>query len=82
MYFPKNHFLENLIDQKVNILKSAGLIDYLIEKYVPKQVKVETFLGPKKLTVDQLAGGIFVFLMGCFISLISFVVEIVIKKRT
>jgi hypothetical protein len=80
MYFPKNHFLENLIDQKINILNSAGLVDYLISKYAPKPVEPETMLEPKRLTFDQLAGGIYVCLAGSLMSFLAFIVENLMKK--
>jgi hypothetical protein len=80
MYFPKNHFLDNLIDQKINVLNSAGLVDYLIAKYAPKPVELETMSGPKRLTFDQLAGGIYVCLAGSLMSFLAFVVEVLMKK--
>lgn len=75
MYFPKNHFLDDVIDPKINILHSAGLIDYFIAKFSPRMLKEESLLGPKKLTFNQLAGGIYVYFAGCLISTFAFFAE-------
>jgi hypothetical protein len=84
MYFPKHHYLASIIDAKVKILHSAGLIDYWISQYLTDTNKEVPSPRPKMLTVEQLAGGIYVLLAGCGIGLLTFLAEIsvdMISKR-
>jgi hypothetical protein len=79
MYFPKNHFLANEVDSKISNLHSAGIIDRLIENYLVAIPKQSSSPGPKKLNFEQLTGGIYIFLGGCLIGILTFLVEILMK---
>lgn len=76
MYFPKNHFLANLFDEKVKILNSVGLIDYWISKYLKDKLMEVSSPTPKKLTMDQLAGGMYVLFAGFSIAVFVFFIEL------
>lgn len=75
MFFPKKHFLADEFSHKINILNSAGLIDKWMSNYLIKIPPEDQSAHPKKLTIDQLTGGIYLYLGGTFISLISFIIE-------
>jgi hypothetical protein len=81
MYFPKNHYLASIIDAKVKILHSAGLIDYWISQYLTYTNKEVPSTRPKMLTVEQLAGGMYVLLMGYGIGVLAFLAEISFAKK-
>lgn len=79
MFFPKNHFLTNEVSSVVSVLHSAGLIDHWIGNYAREMSKTSAVMGPKVLQIDQLAGGIYIYLGGCLIGTIIFLVEKLIK---
>lgn len=74
MYYPKNHFLASTVNSKIRIIQSAGLIDKLMSKYLemPKQTPST---GPSKLSVKHLAGGLYIYVGGCLIAMICFLLE-------
>jgi hypothetical protein len=79
MYFPKNHFLASIVDAKVKILHSAGLIDFWISRYLKDSNNEILTPLPKMLTLEQLAGGIYVLLGGLTVSALAFFIEIFIS---
>lgn len=58
-------------------LKSGGIINYLISKYLNtlylNEEKITT--GPRKLNIENLSGGFQAWLMGCGISISVFIAE-------
>jgi hypothetical protein len=80
MYFPKNHYLKDQINSKTNILSSAGLINRWTSNYLWPTPAQNPQIGPKTLTVGQLAGGIFVYAGGCGLAIFGFISEVVFKR--
>lgn len=78
-YFPKNSFLTEAVNEKISILKAAGLIDFWISKHMDvKYVKVqEPTKEPTKLNFYQLSGIVCIWGFGCVSAFMVFIVELV-----
>jgi hypothetical protein len=79
LFFRKNHFLVDSVDNVIGLFKAAGLNDLWISKYVRKE-KAATDPGPKVMTVYNLSGTFKVFIYGCSISCAAFFAELVYRK--
>ena len=81
-YFQKNFYLLNAINEKIGILKAAGLVDYWISKDINPSflhIKPEN-LGPQKLNLRHLLGCFEVWILGIFLGLIAFFLEMCYNK--
>lgn len=81
MYFPKNHFLPDEFDTKISSLNAAGLIERWKLNYLPPLPEAFVSKHPKKLKLEQLLGGIYIFLGGCLMAFVSFLVEFSIRNN-
>jgi hypothetical protein len=79
LFFRKNHFLVDSVDDVIGIFKAAGLIDLWISKYVRKKRTIDD-QNPKVMTIYDLSGTFEIFFIGSFVSFSSFVVEIIFQK--
>lgn len=74
------------MNEKIENLKSAGLIDYWYEKSLNKKAKVKNQESPQKLAVYQLLGSFEVLLIGYSAGLLIFIFELLyvkyFKRRT
>jgi hypothetical protein len=77
-YLRKNSYLTEVINEKIDQLKSAGLIDYFISKYLdPKYLRVKRIeQGPRKLNVRELLVAFKLLSYGIISGAIAFVFEI------
>lgn len=81
IFFQKSSYMKEAFDQKIKLLKSNGLINYWISKYIDysylnvKQPKK----GPERLNLSQLLGGFKVWMFGLCFSLLSFILEFLFK---
>lgn len=75
--FPKNFYLMDEINEKMGVLKAAGLVSLWMDRYLDKRyVNVEDSSGePKVLSVQDLKGGFEMYFLGVFTSIIVFVLE-------
>lgn len=83
-YFQKNFYLLNAINEKIGILKAAGLVDYWISKDIDPSflhIKQEN-LGPQKLNIEHLLGCFELLFLGITLGLIAFSLEIIYKRIT
>lgn len=82
-YIHKNSYLTEIINEKIDDLKAAGLIDYWISKYLdPKYLRLkETNHGPTKLNFKELLGAFQLFAFGVACSTFAFAVEICSSMR-
>lgn len=80
IYFPKNHYLVDEINAKISDFSSAGLISFWTSKYLNANFKNVPAAGPRQITVDHLAGALFIFIAGSSCSFTCFVVEIIANK--
>lgn len=74
LFFRKNHFLMDSIDDVMGIFKASGLIDFWISKYVKKK-KAEFDNAPKVLTVYNLSGIFTILIIGLLSSFLCFFFE-------
>lgn len=81
-YFPKHTFLVNTMNDKVSLLKSAGLIDFWVSRHMNRRyAKIKAaVLGPRKLNFYQLSGILSVWCGGCVGSFIIFIFELLCYK--
>jgi hypothetical protein len=79
MYFPKNFYLREAIDQKLSELSTAGLLQYHIQKSAEMKFfrMTNEQKGPKKLNIHHLVGVLNIWMMGCALSVVTFFLEIV-----
>lgn len=80
MYAKKNFYLLPTINDKIELLRGAGLIEYwhslsFIEKSLNQQSNT-----PKILTMGHLSGCFIIWIGGCFISCFAFIFEFIISK--
>jgi hypothetical protein len=78
-YLKKGSYLTEIINEKINIFKSTGLIDYWIKKYLdPKYFKVkEGEKGPTKLVFKELLGTFQLYSVGIVLSTLAFIYEMI-----
>ena len=77
-YLKKNSYLTNAINEKIDDLLSAGLINYWISKYLDEKylrLKVQEVLN-----LDELYGAFQLLLFGLICSFVTFVVEVLRTK--
>lgn len=81
LYLRKNHYLIDVINEKVDALITAGLINYWIEQnigntFITPKRKDKT---PKKLNFLHLIGVFQIWFIGCALGIGTFVGELVWK---
>lgn len=78
MYFQKNFYLIQKIDEVISSLLSSGILNHLTLKYIDMRYwhlkRVDE--GPQQLTLKHLQGGFDIFIILCSISITVFVLEI------
>lgn len=82
IYFRKNSHLVHSVNKIIAAMLTNGLINYweselMNAKYLKRQPASKE---PKKLDFDQLAGGLFVLLLGLFLSALVFIIELFSMK--
>lgn len=84
VYFRKNSYLVNIFNEKLDALKSSGLIGYWAELYRQSQFSKlkEAKSGPKVMTLKTLKGTFQIIVLGLLASILVFAVELLsnIKK--
>ena len=77
-YLRKNSYLTEVFNEKIDNLKSAGLIDYFISKYLDsKYLRVKTIKqGPRKLNLKELIVAFKLLGYGIASASIAFLIEI------
>lgn len=81
MYFPKNFYLKEAINQKLQQLATAGLLEFYIQNFADDRFLTvkKPSSGPKKLQLAHLFGIFNIMLIGFAISLLIFLFEISIS---
>lgn len=76
-YFPKNFYLVESLNDKIGILKAAGLVNLWMERYIDKSyIKIkQQRTGAKPMNVVQLYGGFQLLAIGLFLACLAFAVE-------
>jgi len=79
-----NAFYFEMIEKTVDSIIDTGILSYLIEKDIGKKLKFDQAKSePKVLNMNDLSFGFNIWLGCCFLSAISFVIELIgwpIKK--
>lgn len=78
LYFPKNHYLVENINRKLEAFSAGGLIDFWASFHMDmKYLNFKwTNLGPKKLNMRHLSGIFQILMYGLVVSLLSLFAEI------
>lgn len=77
IYFTKNSPFVGAFNKKISLFKSAGLIEFWVSKYLDssylrmKMPKKE----PSRLNIEQLGGGFRLWVYGCLVSFVTFLLE-------
>jgi hypothetical protein len=81
-YLQKNSYLTEIINEKIGDLKSAGLIDHYISKYLdPKYLKVMIVeQGPRQLNFKELLGAFQLLGFGFLCSAVVMGIELGLKR--
>lgn len=82
-FYPKNHFLVQTMNGKIDLFSSAGLIDFMVSKYIDKKYikdHLEPDHHPKQLNIQQLLGGFQIWIACCLIGSIIFFIELFWRK--
>lgn len=81
-YLQKNSYLTEIFNEKIDALKSVGLIDHWISKYL--ELKYLTLKREKKaaakLSLKELFGAFQLLVFGAFCASLTFIVEITFKQ--
>lgn len=88
--FRKNSYLVEIVNEKLRLLQSAGIVSYWTNKfYKPDSLmkKGEKNAGPRSMTLKTLSGAFKLTVFGWIISVLGFVTEIAVvifknRKKT
>ena len=82
IYFRKNSYLVAPANQVIRSLQTNGLMSEWEKQSMDKKYlkAPEAAIGPKKLDLDQLLGGIIVFVLGLIVGVFIFILEIISIK--
>jgi len=83
-YYPKNFHLIHVLDEKLELLKSAGIISMWMDHYVDKSyVNIKTpSTGPRIININQLLGSFEVWTIGMIISIVIFLIEMLSSHKS
>lgn len=83
IYTPKNFYLTEALDEKIEILQAAGLIDHWHSQIIdPRFLKLRESAEPKGIKLETLSGCFFTWIICCLISFSTFLGELLIGKLT
>lgn len=77
IYTKKNFYILDKLNEKIEALKAAGLIDFwFYEDFDTRKLTVQEDDGLRVLTIAQLLGSFQILLAGCLVGLAAFCFEI------
>lgn len=81
-YYPKNFHLVEAINEKIGILKAAGLVQLWMDKYIDKSyINIKPpAKGPREISINQILGGFEVVAFGLTLASLIFIVEMLSKR--
>jgi len=80
IYTKKNFYLLQAMNDKIESLIAAGLIEYWHSLSYNKELLTKHSIPPKVLTFDHLSGCFYIWICGCLVSLLTLVFELMISK--
>lgn len=83
-YYPKNFHLIHVLDEKLELMKSAGIVSMWMNHYVDKSyVNIKTpSTGPRIININQLLGSFEVWTIGMIISIVIFLIEMLSSHKS
>lgn len=79
LFFRKNHFLVDRVDDTIGLFKASGLNDYWISQYLKKS-KVLILNTTKVMTIRSLSGIFLILIFGLFLATFVFAFEILYRR--
>lgn len=81
-YFPKNSYLVDALNEKMGILKSAGLVNRIMERYIDRgYVKMnQDHVGARSMNISQLSGSFEMLIIGYCSGIVIFIIELIIDR--
>lgn len=78
IYFQKKSYLAKVFNEKLSLMKAAGLIDFWASDYIKMEFlrPPQGTSSPKKLNLSQMLGGFQILLVGYAIGVVAFVCEL------
>lgn len=77
IYVPKDFYLTEAINEKIEFLQAAGLIDYWHSEILDERLlKVQESKEPKGIKLEYLSGCFFIWIIFCSFALVVFFGEI------
>lgn len=81
IYETKNFYLADIINEQIEILKAAGLVNYWhMKRFDKRSVAMTVNNYPTVIRFHQLAGSFQVLIFGLLLSLLALMVEFLNKK--
>jgi hypothetical protein len=81
IYCQKNYFLTEAIDEKIEILQAAGLIDYWHSEIIDTRfMKIEESKQPKGIKFESISGCFYIWIISCTASFLTFFGEVFMGK--
>lgn len=81
IYTRKNFYLLEAMNEKIEIFKSAGLIEFWLFKDIDKRfLNEKEIIHPKVLTLQHLSGCFWLLVFGIFLSISVLIIEFVTSK--
>jgi hypothetical protein len=81
MYTAKDFYLLDAMNEKIENLKSAGLVNFWLSQDIDEKIsKVKAVIYPKVLTFVHLKGTFYILFIGFSVSFFAFVLELVSLK--
>jgi hypothetical protein len=83
IYTKKNFFLLDAMNEKIEQLKAAGLIEFWLFQEIDKNIiNVKEAVQPKVLSLQHLSGCFQILLFGLVFSAVVFMIELLVINRT
>lgn len=81
-YLHKHSYLTEMVNEKIDALKTSGLIDYWISKYLdPKYYRVKQIARERaKLNFSTLLGAFQLLVSGTIVAFTTFVLELLFRR--
>lgn len=80
IYSKKDFYLMDAINEKIELLQAAGLIEFWDKQNINTNSPNEQSNYPKVLTITHFIGSFQILLIGFLISLVAFVMELMIVR--
>jgi hypothetical protein len=82
IYSTKNFYLLDEMNEKIQFLQAAGLIEYWFRKSIDTAFSmIRESRKPKKLSLKNMEASFYILCFGCLFSFIVFMIEMFIKKK-